>query len=107
GSPFLLRGHDGMHDVEVFVVTGTTGQHETGGSNVLRRGRELAEDEADLVGVHVFGLEFRPDFLVPNGAVTAGNRRVFDHGDLGTLCCAQRHIAFRGTTGLGRATRHG
>ena len=44
---------------------------------------DLAVFEADLAGVHIFGLQLGPDIGMEGRAMRAGERSVFDHLHLG------------------------
>uniref|UniRef100_A0A0N4Z835 ANK_REP_REGION domain-containing protein n=1 Tax=Parastrongyloides trichosuri TaxID=131310 RepID=A0A0N4Z835_PARTI len=107
--PFLLAGHDVADDVEILVRAGAAGDQEAGDGDVLGRGREFAEDEADLVVVDVLRLELGPDFFIPHGAVAAGDRGVLHDRDLGAFGGALGHVPFdRAAGAAARATRqHG
>ena len=61
----LLAGHHLVDDVEIFIGSGAAGDHEAGGGDIDRRGRQFAEDVADLVGVDIGGLEGGPGVSLP------------------------------------------
>jgi hypothetical protein len=89
----LLAAEQGVDDLEVLLLAGAAGQQEAGRSDGVGRGQDLAEDVADLSGVHVLLFESGPDVGIPGGAVHAGDGGVLDHRDR-RIGAAKGHLAF-------------
>src|SRR6516165_7012085 len=94
--PVPLLREQRFNQGEVLVLARTSGQHGTGCGELVER--ELAEDEANLAGIDVLGLQLRIGRLVEMGAVRAGHGCILD----------DRHRGIRGAENVvtERTRRH-